>query len=84
MQREPSLQSLSYWQYFAPFTRSLGALSSSPPELSSMLLHSPFTHWTPGFQSVSNTQAKVGVEMRQKIVTMIMRRIAIPSQNLTQ
>src|SRR5262245_49323994 len=41
----------------------------------SMALQFPFTHITPGLQSVSNTQARAGLEVRQRTVTMAMPRI---------
>jgi hypothetical protein len=46
-----------------------------------MALQAPFTHMTPGLQSVSNTQAKAGAEVRQRIVTTINQRIVHPSWN---
>src|SRR4026208_2162582 len=75
MQREPSPQSLSYVQYFAPFTRSLGTLGLTSPEFISMPEQAPFRQLKPGLQSVSNTQARAGIEVRQRTPTMARPRI---------
>jgi hypothetical protein len=75
MQREPAPQSLSARQYFAPLTLSRGTLLLTSPEFISIALQFPFTHITPGLQSVSNTQARAGVEVKQRTVTMAMPRI---------
>jgi hypothetical protein len=80
MQREPSLQSLSYMQYFAPFTRSLGTLTLTSPEFISMAVQAPFRQLTPGLQSVSNTQARAGIEVRQRTLTMTRPRIVVPRE----
>jgi hypothetical protein len=80
MQREPSLQSLSYMQYFAPFTRSLGTLTLTSPEFISMAVQAPFRQLTPGLQSVSNTQARAGIEVRQRTLTMTRLRIVVPCE----
>src|SRR6188474_2162909 len=78
MQREPSPQSLSYVQYFAPFTRSLGTLGLTSPEFISMPEQAPFRQLKPGLQSVSNTQARAGIEVRQRTPTMTRPRIVMP------
>jgi hypothetical protein len=78
MQREPSLQSLSCVQYFAPFTRSLGTLGLTSPEFISMPEQAPFRQLKPGLQSVSNTQARAGIEVRQRTPTMTRPRIVMP------
>jgi hypothetical protein len=80
MQREPSLQSLSYMQYFAPCTRSLGTLTLTSPEFISMAVQAPFRQLTPGLQSVSNTQARAGIEVRQRTLTMTRPRIVVPCE----
>ena len=80
MQREPSPQSLSYVQYFAPFTRSLGTLALTSPGFISMPVQAPFRQLTPGLQSVSNTQARAGIEVRQRTPTMTRPRIVVPCE----
>ena len=80
MQREPSPQSLSYVQYFAPFTRSLGTLGLTSPEFISMPEQAPFRQLKPGLQSVSNTQARAGIEVRQRTPTMTRPRIVVPCE----
>jgi hypothetical protein len=80
MQREPSLQSLSCVQYFAPFTRSLGTLGLTSPEFISMPEQAPFRQLKPGLQSVSNTQARAGIEVRQRTPTMTRPRIVVPCE----
>ena len=73
MQREPGLQSLSSMQVFV-VGRFTGA---SPSSESRSRLQAPSTHLMPGLQSVSNTQAKAEVEVRQRIVTMIRLRTVV-------
>jgi len=80
MQREPSPQSLSYVQYFAPFTLSLGTLGLTSPEFISMPEQAPFRQLKPGLQSVSNTQARAGIEVRQRTPTMTRPRIVVPCE----
>ena len=50
-------------------------------------LHTPSKHTEPGLQSLSNTQAKAAVEVRQRIVITIRLRTLVPllepSQNHT-
>jgi hypothetical protein len=76
MQMEPSLQSLLYSQLFE--VRFLGTLSSVSSVFTSTPLQTLSMHLVPGLQSVSNTQAKAGVAMRQRIVATIRLRIVIP------
>jgi len=79
MQREPWLQSLLSSQVF-PVARFMGTLSLVSPEFTSTPLQTPSKHLVPVLQSVSNTQAKAGVEMRQRIVTTIrLLPIVVPS-----
>jgi hypothetical protein len=76
MQMEPLLQSLLYSQLFE--VRFLGTLSSVSSVFTSTPLQTLSMHLVPGLQSVSNTQAKAGVAMRQRIVATIRLRIVIP------
>jgi hypothetical protein len=78
MQREPWPQSLLSSQVF-PVARFLGTLSSVSSVFTSTPLQTLSMHLVPGLQSVSNTQAKAGVEVRQRIVTRIMLRMVVLS-----
>lgn len=59
----------------------MGTLSSPLPESKSRS-QTPSVHEVPGLQSVSNTQAKAGLEVRQRIVTTIRLRMVGSHQNL--
>jgi hypothetical protein len=77
MQWESWLQSLSSKQ-LVPFVRFAGTSSAALSEFR-LPLHTPSKHTEPGLQSLSNTQAKAAVEVRQRIVTTIRLRIAASS-----
>jgi hypothetical protein len=83
MQREPGRQSSSYLQVFPVVARFAGAGTLSSSEVGSPM-QLPSLHVELGsLQSVSNTQAKAGVEVRQRIMITIRLRTLVPP-NLEQ
>jgi hypothetical protein len=76
MQREPGLQSPSYPQVLADAR--FGGTLSSPISEDRPWVQTPSKHMVPDSQSVSTTQAKAEVEVRQTIVTAIRLRTVVP------